>query len=95
MRIWSKLLFAAPVMAGLLAAPVAEAQWRPPPPGPGWHGGWHHPRGPGPGAVIAGLGAAAIIGGIIASQAYPPPPPVAYPPPPPPPPPPGYYPPPP
>ena len=34
MRIWSKLLIAAPVAAGLLAAPAAHADWH-------GHGGWH------------------------------------------------------
>ena len=41
MRIWSKLLIAAPVAAGLLAAPAANADWRDQ---RGWHGdqrGWH------------------------------------------------------
>jgi hypothetical protein len=59
--------------------------------GGGWHGGnWHgggwrgYDRGPGPGVAgaILGLGAAAVIGGVIASQAYAPPPPVYYAPPP-------------
>jgi hypothetical protein len=70
--------------------------------GGGWHGDYHH-GGPGVGGALLGLGAAAVIGGVIASQAYAPPPPVYYAPPPayyaPPPtyyaaPPPGYYPPP-
>jgi hypothetical protein len=89
------LLIAAPVAAGLLAAPAAHAEWH----GHGggghggawhggdWHGGdWHGGgyRGPGPGVAgaILGLGAAAVIGGVIASQAYAPPPPVYYAPPP-------------
>ena len=40
MRIWSKLLIAAPIAAGLLAAPAANADWRDQ---RGWHGdrGWH------------------------------------------------------
>jgi hypothetical protein len=77
-------LIAAPVAAGLLAAPAAHAEWRG---GGGYHGGgyhgggvWHgggwHGGGGGPavaGAII-GLGAAAVIGGVIASQAYAPPP---------------------
>ena len=33
MRIWSKLLIAAPIAAGLLAAPAAHADWH--------HGDWH------------------------------------------------------
>jgi hypothetical protein len=85
------LLIAAPVAAGLLAAPAAHAEWRG---HGGWHGGgsehWHGGRGgPGIAGAILGLGAAAVIGGVIASQAYAPPPPVYYAPPP------AYYPPPP
>lgn len=91
---WTTLLIAAPVAAGLLAAPAARAEWH-------GHGGWHgperhgewhgHDRGHGPGVAgaLLGLGAAAVIGGVIASQAYAPPPPVTYAPPP------AYYPPPP
>jgi hypothetical protein len=92
------LLIAAPVAAGLLAAPAAHAEWRGHGGGGGWHGGggeWRgggfrhdHDRGFGPGGVLLGLGAAAVIGGVIASQAYAPPP-VYYAPPP------AYYPPPP
>ncbi|HEY4040734.1 MAG TPA: hypothetical protein VGM32_02695 [Rhodopila sp.] len=98
------LLIAAPIAAGLLAAPAAHAEWHGHG-GGGWHGGgwhggheggWH--RGPGVAGAILGLGAAAVVGGVIASQAYAPPP-VYYAPPPvyyaPPPayyaPPPGYY----
>jgi hypothetical protein len=84
MRTWTSLLIAAPVAAGLLAAPAAHADWR--------HnrGGWghyerHDSRGNG-GAVagaLIGLGVGALIGGVIASQAQPyAPPPVAYTPPP-------------
>ena len=42
----------------------------------GWRGGYgrHHDRGPGIAGAILGLGAAAVIGGVIASQAYSPPP---------------------
>jgi hypothetical protein len=89
------LLIAAPIAAGLLAAPAAHADWH----GgrDGWHGGgherweharWEHERrehrggGPDIGGAILGLGAAAILGGVIASQAYAPPPPVYYAPPP-------------
>ena len=69
------LMIAAPIAAGLLAAPAAHAEWR----GHGgyghyyggYHGGW---RGPGVAGAILGLGAAAIVGGVIASQAYAPPP---------------------
>ena len=69
------LLIAAPIAAGLLAAPAAHAEWR----GHGgyghyyggYHGGWH---GPGVAGAILGLGAAAVVGGVIASQAYAPPP---------------------
>jgi ammonia channel protein AmtB len=82
------LLIAAPVAVGLLAAPAAHAEWR----GHGggdWHGrgGWHdgygHDRGRGVGVAgaILGLGAAAVLGGVIGSQAYAPPP-VYYAPPP-------------
>jgi hypothetical protein len=85
------LLIAAPVAAGLLAAPAAHAEWR----GHGGGGGFRHDgfrhdrgRGIGPGGVLLGLGAAAVIGGVIASQVYAPPP-VYYAPPP------AYYPPPP
>jgi hypothetical protein len=82
------LLIAAPVAAGLLAAPAAHAEWRGHG-GGGWHGGgggfrhdgFRHDRGFGPGGVLLGLGAAAVIGGVIASQAYAPPP-VYYAPPP-------------
>jgi hypothetical protein len=91
-RIWSTLLIAAPVAAGLLAAPAAQADWRHHDDRHGgWHrgGDWHHDNdnsGAVAGAVL-GLGAAAILGGIIASQAqqpyYAPPPPVVYAPPPP------------
>jgi hypothetical protein len=96
MRIWSTLLIAAPVAVGLLAAPAAQADWH----GHGdrygrgdWHGrgDWDHHDHDNGGAVagaVLGLGAAAILGGIIASQAqqpyYAPPPPVVYAPPPPP-----------
>jgi hypothetical protein len=95
------LLFAAPVAAGLLFAPVAHAEEHG---RGGWHGGdrggWHGREydhrgrgGIGIGGALLGLGAAAVVGGVIASQAYPPPvvyaaPPAYYPPP-------GYYPPPP
>jgi hypothetical protein len=83
------LLIAAPIAAALLAAPAAHAEWRGHG-GGGWHGGgggWHgggyrHDRGPGVAGAILGLGAAAVIGGVIASQAYAPPPPVYYAPPP-------------
>jgi hypothetical protein len=80
------LLIAAPVAAGLLASPMAHAEWRGHG-GGGWRGHEHH-GGPGVGGVILGLGAAAVIGGVIASQAYAPPPvyyappPAFYPPPP-------------
>lgn len=81
------LIIAAPVALGMLAAPAAHAEWR----GHegyrgGDRGGYRHDdhRGPGVGGVLLGLGAAAVIGGVIASQAYAPPP-VVYAPPP------GYY----
>jgi len=92
MRTWSKLLIAAPIAAGLLAAPAAHADWH------GRDGGWHHEGwrgdnwhhhdngGNAAAAAILGLGAAAIVGGVIASQQpryYAPPPPVVYAPPPP------------
>lgn len=83
-------LIAAPLAAGLLMAPAAHADWH-------GHGGWHGGgyehggyehggysrgfRGPGVGGVLLGLGAAAVIGGVIASQSYAPPP-VYYAPPP-------------
>lgn len=86
------LLVATPVAAALLAAPAAHAEWRGHG-GGGWHGGgwhgggWHgghdyHHGGPGVAGALLGLGAAAVIGGVIASQAYAPPPPVYYAPPP-------------
>jgi len=80
------LLIAAPVAVGLLAAaPAAHADWHRH--GGGWGGGYgyHHDGGRGPGiaGAILGLGAAAVIGGVIASQSYAPPPPVVYAPPPP------------
>jgi len=92
MRIWSSLMIAAPVAAGLLAAPAAHADRCD---NRGWHGGvWHgggwqrhdHDNGGAAAAAVLGLGAAAIVGGIIASQQQPyyaPPPPVVYAPPPP------------
>ena len=79
---WSKLLMAAPIAAGLLAAPAAHADWR-------GDRGWHHRDHDNSGAIagaILGLGAAALIGGAIASSQphyYAPPPPVVYAPPPP------------
>ena len=93
MRRLSTLLIAAPVAFGLLAAP-AQAEWR------GREGGYPHHGGGYPaypqhrpghdgrallGALI-GLGTAAVIGGIIASQPRHYPPPAAYAPQP------GYYP---
>ena len=90
MRTWTSLLVAAPVAMGLLAAP-AYADWGH---RGGWHGHeWHHDHGNG-GAVagvLLGLGAAAVIGGLLATApppAYAAPPPVTYAPPP------AYYPPP-
>jgi len=79
------LLIAAPVAAALLAAPAAYADEHGH--GGGWHGGrgeWHggEHHGPGVGGVLLGLGAAAVVGGVLASQAYAPPPPVYYAPPP-------------
>jgi hypothetical protein len=89
MRTWSKLLIAAPIAAGLLAAPAAHADWHRGGQG-NWHGGneWHrgHDNGGAVAGVILGLGAAALLGGVIASsqpQYYAPPPPVVYAPPPP------------
>jgi hypothetical protein len=78
------LLIAAPVAAGLLAAPAAHAEWRGHG-GGGWHGGYGRGHGPGVVGAILGLGAAAVVGGVIASQAYAAPPPVYYAPQP------GYY----
>jgi hypothetical protein len=86
MRIWSSLLIATPVAAGLLAAPAAHADGRD---HRQWRGDWHHHDHDNSGAIagaVLGLGAAAIIGGVIASQQpqyYAPPPPVVYAPPPP------------
>ena len=94
MRTWSTLLVAATVAAGLLAAPAAHADWRGHHEwhGGGWHQCWHHENHDNGAAIagaVLGLGAAAILGGVLASQqpAYyaPPPPPVVYAPPP------GYY----
>ena len=74
MRIWSTLLIAAPVAAGLLAAPSAYADSRD---HRDWHGEWHgdrdwhhhdHDNGGAAAAAVLGLGAAAIVGGVIASQ---------------------------
>jgi hypothetical protein len=90
-------LIALPLAAGLLASPMAHAEWHGG--GGGWHGGgggwhgggygrgygggWHGgDHGPGIAGAILGLGAAAVLGGVIASQAYAPPPPVYYAPPP-------------
>ena len=81
------LLIAAPVAIGMLAAPAAHADWR----GHGGHGGYggyrggyehEHRGGPGVAGAIIGLGAAALLGGVIASQVYAPPPQVYYAPPP-------------
>ena len=90
MRSWKTLLIAAPIAAGLLAAPAAEAHWH----GDGWRGdgwrggyGWHHhDDGDALAGAIIGLGIGALIGGAIAAsqqphyapQAYAPPPPPAY-----------------
>jgi hypothetical protein len=54
---------------------------------PGYRGGYHggYNNGPAVAGAVVGLGAAAILGGVIASQAYRPPPPVVYAAPP------GYY----
>ena len=75
------LLTAVPVAVGLLAAPAAHAEWGHR--GGGWGhggghgGGWGHQqysghRGHGGGGpligALLGLGAAAVVGGIIASQ---------------------------
>ena len=75
------LLIAAPVAVGLLAAPAAHAEWRG---HGGWHGGYEHGHhgGVGVAGALLGLGAAAVIGGVIASQAYAAPPPAYYAPPP-------------
>jgi hypothetical protein len=75
------LLIAVPIALGLLAAPAAHAQWR-------GHGGWEHGGwdrgGWGHGrfehrhddraltGALLGLGAVAVVGGIIASQQPPP-----------------------
>jgi hypothetical protein len=63
------LLIAAPVALGLLASPAAHAEWRAHG-GGGWgyHGGYGHRGGGALAGAILGLGAAAVIGGIIASQ---------------------------
>lgn len=86
------LLVAAPLAMGVLSAPMAHAEWHGGHAG-GWHGGGYHGggwhgggwhggwRGPGVAGAILGLGAAAVAGGVIASQAYAPPP-VYYAPPP-------------
>jgi hypothetical protein len=88
---FKSLLVAAPVALGMLAAPAAHAEWRGGYHGGGYHGGeyrggWHggYHRGPGIVGPLLGLGAAAVIGGVLASRAYAPPP-VVYAPPP------GYY----
>jgi hypothetical protein len=82
MKRLNALLIAAPVALGLLAAPAAQAEWRGHG-GGGWdrggwnRGGWEHRehRGNALAGALLGLGAAAVIGGIIASQ----PPPAYYP----------------
>ncbi len=77
------LFIAVPIAAGLLVAPAAHADWH----GHGGGYGYRHYHGPGVAGAILGLGAAAVIGGVIASQAYAPPrvvyapPPAYYPPP--------------
>ena len=75
---FKSLLIAAPVALGLLAAPAAHADWR----GRGGYGHGYYHRGPGIGGALLGLGAAAVIGGVIVSHAYAPPPRVVYAPPP-------------
>jgi hypothetical protein len=90
MRTWTSLLIAAPVAVGLLAAPAAHADWHH---RGGWDGGrYHHHDGIGIAGALLGLGAAALLGGVIASAPPPAPsyapPPVTYAPPP------AYYPPP-
>lgn len=85
MRTWSRFLIAAPIAAGLLAAPAAHADWHH---HDNWHGDWHHHDHGGDAATgaLIGLGVGALIGGAIASsqyQYYAPPPPVVYAPPPP------------
>ncbi len=86
MRTWTSLLIAAPVAMGLLAAPAAHADWHH---RGGWHGGRYdhdHHNGVGIAGALIGLGAAAVIGGVIASTqapSYYAPPPAAYAPPPP------------
>ena len=84
------LTVAAAVVVGLLAPAVAQADPRDHRRGwetRGWYGdrGFHHHRG-GNGALagaLAGLGVAAVVGGIVASQPqYHPPPVVTYAPPP-------------
>jgi BA14K-like protein len=72
------LSFSAPATAAPLqadsglsqAAPTATQTvqyWRHRGYGHGYHGGHHHHRGPGAGAVLGGLAAGAIIGGAIAA----------------------------
>ena len=69
------LLVAAPVALSLLTAPMAHAEWGHR--GGGWgheggyRGGYYHGGGPGwAGAALLGLGAAAVIGSVIAAQPY-------------------------
>ena len=83
MRRLSTLLIAAPVTFGLLAAPAAHAEWRGNGGGYPERGGYdRHGHGGSLAGVLLGLGAAAVIGGIIATQPrYYQPPPVVYAPP--------------
>jgi len=86
MRIWSGLLIAGTVAGELLIGPAAHANWgdhRP------WDGGWHaewrhtpnHDHGGAIAGAVLGLGAAATLGGLLASQVrYYNPPPVYAPP---------------
>jgi hypothetical protein len=80
-----RLLLTAPVLAGLIAAPMASAH-------ADWHRGYGGPRyyghrGPGVGGIVAGtllgLGAAAVVAGALAPppRVYYAPPPVVYAPP--------------
>ncbi len=71
-----------PLLAGLTAAPQAEAQWRHGGYG-GYGGGYHreyHGGGWGPGAIVGGLLGLGVAAAVLAPRPYAPPP-VVYAPP--------------
>ena len=70
-------LFAGVLMAGALAAPAAQADWR-----HGGRGGYNHHRGYGGGAIVGGALLGLGLGAALAAPRYYGPPAVVYAPPP-------------